>query len=165
MAICMFVALFVSATFAQYETGKTTGTFLLGVGGGGLSGSGAVPIGVEYNFYNFDPKIQAGVFAAYSSTSDDAFGGKWNYTYFVIAGEANYHFMPHNKIDPFAGISLGYNIGSVSWDGTGSYPSPDAGGFFVSGQAGINYWFSPKWAAQFRVGYFPYVAVGVTAAL
>jgi hypothetical protein len=162
----LITILFSTLSFAQYQAGKSTGGVLLGVGGGGLDGDGAIPIAVEYNFYNVHPNIQLGVFGAYAHTSSDYFGGKWNYTYIVLAGQGNYHFkMQAAEWDPFVGLSLGYNIGSVSWDGAGSYATPDAGGFFFSAQAGVNYWFSPKWAVQARVGYFPYFGVGVTAAL
>ena len=138
---------------------------MLGVGGGGLSGAGAIPIAVEYNFHNFTPKIQGGVYGAFATTSADAFGGKWNYTFIVLAGQANYHFYPGEKFDPFAGVLLGYNIGSSKWDGSGSPASSSVGGVFWSGQLGANYWFSPKWAGQIRLGYFPYLSVGVTAAI
>ena len=153
-------------SFAQYQTGKNTFGAVLGFGGGGLDGDGAIPIAVEYNFYNVHPNIQLGVFGAWAHTSSDYYSGKWNYTYIVIAGQGNYHFkMQAKEWDPFVGLSLGCNIGSVSWDGSGSYNTPDAGGFFFSAQAGVNYWFSPKWAVQARVGYFPYLGIGVTAAL
>ena len=170
----LFALLLLSVSaFAQYQPNKTTGSFLLGVGGGGLSGSGAIPIAVEYNFHNFTPEIQAGVMGAFASTSDDygngIVSGKWTYTYIVIAAQANYHFWPKKQIDPFAGLSLGYNIGSSSfkWNTATTFPAPSStvGGFFYSFQAGVNYWFSPKWAGQIRLGYFPYVGVGVTAAL
>jgi outer membrane protein W len=138
-----------------------------------LSGTGAIPISAEYNFLNFERNIQAGLFAAYSSTSEDYYyynSGKWSYTYIVIAAQGNWHFTPGEKFDPFAGISIGYRIGTVSWSWNGtagpySPSSASASDIFLSAQAGFNYWFSPKWALQLRVGYFPYASVGVTANL
>jgi hypothetical protein len=166
--LLLIIILFSGLSFAQYQTGKNTAGAVLGFGGGGLDGDGAIPIGLEYNFYNLHPNIQAGVYGAWASTHKDYSPyGKWNYTYFVLAGQANYHFIiPSAKeVDPFVGLSLGYNFGSVSWEGNGTWGNPDAGGFFFSAQAGLNYWFSPKWAVQARFGYFPYFGVGVTAAL
>jgi len=155
-----------SLAFGQYEVGKNTAGAFIGVGGGGLSGTGGIPIGIEYNFLNFEKNIQVGAFAAYSSTSEDFAVGKWKYSNIIIAAQANYHFLPGNKFDPFAGIALGYDIASSSTEFNPGYSSwnasASAGGFVWSAQVGCNYWFSPKFAAQIRLGYFPYVAVGVT---
>ena len=155
-----------SLAFGQYEVGKNTAGAFIGVGGGGLSGTGGIPVGIEYNFLNFEKNIQVGAFAAYSSTSEDFAVGKWKYSNIIIAAQANYHFLPGNKFDPFAGIALGYDIASSSTEFNPGYSSwnasASAGGFVWSAQVGCNYWFSPKFAAQIRLGYFPYVAVGVT---
>jgi len=173
--ITLLVLIFaVSITNAQYQPGKNTLGALVGIGGGSLNGTGGIPLAVEYNFTNIlDKKIHLGVFGAFASTSEDynwgMGAGKWKYTYVIIAAQANYHFLEGNKVDPFAGISLGYNIGSASWswngNGAGSAPSATVGGLFWNIQGGMNYWFSPKWALQVRLGYFPYLGVGVTAAL
>jgi hypothetical protein len=166
--LVLFVLFLSTTSYSQYEVGKNTGSLSVGFGGGGLNGTGAVPISAEYNFLNFEKNIQAGVFAAYSSTSEDFYYGKWTYTYIIIAAQGNWHFTPGEKFDPFAGISLGYDIGSSSAtynSGYSNYSSPTTGGLFLSAQAGFNYWFSPKWALQLRVGYFPYASVGVTANL
>ena len=166
----LLVALLVTCSnqsFSQYQVGKNTGSLSVGFGGGGLTGTGAIPISAEFNFLNFEKNIQAGVFASYSSTSEDFYYGKWKYTYIIIAAQGNWHFMPGEKLDPFAGISLGYDIGSVSSTYNSGYSyynySPTIGGIFFSAQAGLNYWFSEKWAVQVRVGYFPYASIGVTA--
>lgn len=158
-----------SMLFGQYQAGKNTGGAYLGVGGGGLAGTGALPIGIEYNFYNYNKNIQVGAFAAYSSTSEDFVVGKWKYSNIVIAAQANYHFLPGDKFDPFAGLALGYDIASSSTEykaGFNSWnASASAGGFIWSAQAGLNYWFTPKYAAQIRLGYFPYVSAGITLAM
>ena len=157
---------FSSQSYAQYMIGKNTGSLSVGVGGGGLTGTGAIPISAEFNFLNFEKNIQAGLFASYSSTSEDFFYGTFKYTYFVIAAQGNWHFMPGEKLDPFAGISLGYRIASASWSWNGPAglyePSASASDIFFSAQAGLNYWFDEGWAIQGRLGYFPYFSVGVT---
>lgn len=163
LSIIFFVT---SLAFGQYQVGKNTAGVLIGVGGGGLSGTGGVPIVIEYNFFNYEKNIQVGALAAYSSTSEDFTVGTWNYTNIVIAAQANYHFLPGEQFDPFAGVALGYNIASSSTEYNSGYSNWDvsasAGGFIWSAQAGCNYWFTPKLAAQIRLGYFPYVAAGVT---
>ena len=157
---------FSTQSYAQYQIGKNTGSLSVGFGGGGLTGTGAIPISAEYNFLNFEKNIHAGVFASYASTSEDFFFGKWKYTYIIIAAQGNWHFTPGEKFDPFAGVSLGYDIGSSSVTYNSGYAnysgSASVGGIFFSAQAGFNYWFSEKFAAQVRVGYFPYASVGVT---
>jgi hypothetical protein len=156
-------------TNAQFKGQSTLGVGA-GYGGGGLTGTGALPLFAEYNFYNINEKIQVGAFAAFVSTSEDfgfaTFSGKWTYTNIIVAAQGNYHFSPGEQFDPFIGLSLGYNVASASFEWTGSTSLPDpaaatVGGFFYSGQAGFNYWMSPGLALQARVGYFPYVSVGV----
>lgn len=166
----LFLVFFVTTlAFGQYQVGKNTAGAFIGIGGGGLSGTGGVPIGIEYNFFNYKENIQIGGFAAYSSTSEDFAVGKWNYTNIIIAAQANYHFLPGNKFDPFAGIALGYDIASTSTDYNPGFSSWNAsassGGFVWSVQAGCNYWFTPKIAAQLRLGYFPYISAGVAFVL
>lgn len=162
-AVFAFVLLVSSFSFGQYS-GKSSLGALVGFGGGGLTGTGAIPIAAEFNFYKVNENVQLGAFAGFSSTSEDiGFGYKWTYTYIIVAGQGTYHFSPGAKFDPFAGLALGYNIGSAKLTG-GSFPwpSPTVGGLFYSGFAGFNYWMSPNFALQARVGYFPYIGVGIT---
>jgi len=164
-AVFALVLLVSSFSFGQYS-GKSSLGLLAGFGGGGLTGTGAIPIAAEFNFYNMNENTQLGLFAGYSATSEDFFGGKWKYTYIIIAGQGAYHFSPGAKFDPFVGLALGYNIGSVTWDGPGSsLVSPTVGGVFYSGFVGCNYWLSQNFALQGRLGYFPYVGVGITYAM
>ena len=173
LATFLFAVLLVTfsnQSYSQYQVGKNTGSLSVGFGGGGLSGTGAVPISAEFNFLNIERNINAGVFVSYSSSSEDWYDGSYKYTYIIIAAQGNWHFMPGEKLDPFAGLCLGYNIGTSSWSWNNGYsdagyysPSVSVGGIFFSAQAGLNYWFSEKWAVQVRVGYFPYASIGVTA--
>ncbi len=152
-------------TNAQFKGQSTLGVGA-GFGGGGLTGTGAIPLYAEYNFYNFNEKVQLGVFGSFASTSEEiALWGKWTFTNIIVAAQANYHFSPGEQFDPFVGLSLGYNVASASWENAAGntlvLPEPTVGGFFYSGQAGFNYWTSPNLAIQARVGYYPYVSVGV----
>ncbi len=170
-AVFAFVLLVSSFSFGQFS-GKSSLGLLAGYGGGGLTGTGAIPIAVEYNFYNYNEHVQVGLLAAYASTSEDltffTTGGKWTYTNIIGAVQGNYHFSPGAKFDPFVGAALGYNVGSATWKWNGTKPSGfsdptvTVGGFFYSGQAGFNYWLSQNFAVQARVGYFPYFGAGIT---
>lgn len=166
-AVFALVLLVSSFSFGQFS-GKSSFGLLAGFGGGGLTGTGAIPIAAEFNFYNYNENVQLGAFAGFSSTSEEFTGYysyKNTYTYIIVAGQGTYHFSPGAKFDPFAGLALGYNIGSVSNESTVpgyTPPTVTVGGLFYSGFAGFNYWLSQNFAVQARVGYFPYVGAGIT---
>ncbi|HRI47524.1 MAG TPA: hypothetical protein PK559_10510 [Ignavibacteriaceae bacterium] len=157
-------------TNAQFKGQSNLGVGA-GFGGGGLTGTGGIPLYAEYNFYNFSDNLQLGAYAAFASTSEDynffVAKGTWTYTNIIVAVQGNYHFSPGETFDPFVGASLGYNVASASFEWSGTKPAGaidptvSVGGVFYSGQAGFNYWMSPGLAVQVRVGYFPYASVGV----
>src|ERR1035437_6000503 len=143
--LVLFVLFLSTTSYSQYQAGKNTAGVLVGIGGGGLSGTGEVPISAEVNFLNIERNIQCGVFVSYASASEDfGYGDQWKYTYIIIAAQGNWHFMPGEKLDPFAGLSLGYDAASVSYNGPHNnyYSNPTVGGIFLSAQAGLNYWFT-----------------------
>lgn len=159
--------------FAATQMSAQNLSVIAGFGGGGLEGTGAIPIGISYEFYKINDNIVAGAFASFASTSEDynagfGYSGKWSFTNIIVAAQANYYFSPGNTFDPFAGLSLGYNVASASWEWDKkpnfpgvTDPSATAGGFFYSAQVGFNYWFSKSMALQVRAGYFPYIAAGL----
>ena len=130
----------------------------LGLGMYGLYGSSSLPpIFVAFETGVAD-KITAGGIVAFSSSSQDFFGGNWKFTYIVICGRGAYHFLEHNKdFDAYAGLGLGYSIVSVSETFTQQnlFRVGGAGGsyFFFDIFGGGRYYFSPKWAAMAEVGY------------
>lgn len=65
------LVLFTSTSFAQFDAGKTTVGVGAGFGGGGLDGSGAIPITLEINFLKLNDNLQGGIFAAYACTSEE----------------------------------------------------------------------------------------------
>jgi len=171
LVLFIAVALFSSLSFAQFKSSQASFGATIGFGGGGLSGEGAVPIGLEYNFYEYNKNVQVGGYFGFAGTTEELnFGtskGKWTYTNIIIAAQGNYHFFPGEKFDPFVGVTLGYNVASATWEwdpkpANAIDPTVTAGGVVYSGQAGFNYWFSPKLAGQVRIGYFPYLGVGIT---
>lgn len=165
----LLVLLFSSISFAQFDADRSSIALGVGYGGGGLDGSDAIPFTAEFNFFKFNDKIQGGIFASYASTSESynfyTSSGEWTYTNIIVAAQANYHFSPGEKFDPFAGVALGYNVASASWewDGNSNLPEPsaNAGGVFYSGQVGFNYWFSKSMAVQVRAGYYPYISAAI----
>ncbi len=100
--------------------------------------------------------IGIGGIARYWGYSETYYDGKWKYTDILIGAQANYHFkIGDGKFDPWLGVTLAYDAGSVSWDGPSghSYVSPTYGGMFFGGNAGARYWVSPAFAVSARLGF------------
>jgi hypothetical protein len=98
--------------------------------------------------------IGVGGLFRYWSYSEKFSSGKWKYTDILIGAQGNYHFkLENDKIDPWAGLVLAYNGGSVKWDGPlATFPKPSHGGLFLGVHAGGRYWFSPTMAVSGRFG-------------
>jgi hypothetical protein len=155
-----FLLFFTNIFFAQYAVGKHYAGPSLGLSFLGSS----VQLGANYE-YGMDVKeigidapgkLGIGGIVRYWSYSEKYFGGEWSYTDILIGAQANYHFkIGSDKWDPWAGITLAYDVGSVDWDGPGgnNYSEPTYGGFFLGGNAGIRYWVSPTLALSARFGF------------
>ena len=98
----------------------------------------------------------------------------WKSTGILIAGRASYHFAIPNdigkKLDPYAGVLIGYVITNYSYDygyggGTLGYGSPTgkAGGIAVGAFAGAHYLFSPHFGVFGELGYtsFSILSLGI----
>ena len=160
--LTVLVCLLVLASLAAatgYEKGKTIIGPLVGVNWYGLA------IGAQGE-YGVTDNISVGGIASYSSKSYDAyyFSDGWKVTYISIGGQGNWHFKPAQKFDPFVGVTIGYDIASVTWPaGWDTYwAKPTYGGVFFGGNAGCNYDLSPTVLGRAQVGYPYYLAVGVS---
>lgn len=73
----------------------------------------------------------------------------------VVGVRGNYHFIFHDKFDPYAGIILGANLQNSKWRGDGADPDVDFtdttpfGGAYV----GARYFFSDNFAVYAELGY------------
>lgn len=124
----------------------------------GFAFLGSTPdFGVSYeygmNMQNFGLVGIGGLFR-YWGYSESYFGGSWKYTNILIGAQGNYHFvLSSNKLDPYVGIVLAYDAGSVSWSGPyGSYATPAYGGLWLAAQGGARYWVTPTIAISGRIG-------------
>jgi len=152
----MFAVFFLFSTkgYSQYELNRSyLGPTI------GLSFLGSTPqFGLNYEYsmqlQDFGSVGFGGVFR-YWSYSEDYFYGKWSYTDILIGAQGNYHFkVTNDKWDPWVGLTLAYDAGSVKWDGPyATYASPSYGGFFLGAQGGVRYWVSPALAIVARIGY------------
>jgi len=165
VAILAVLVLMSSTGFAQYEMGKSYLGPRLGIGVNGSS----VAFGAGYE-YGVTPEISVGGLLDYYQWSTDAFagyGGK--YTYIVFGAQGNYHFGKtlkwDSKLDPFAGLVLGYESITWSWDNNaynGFGWSATSSGMVLGGQAGIRYFLSPNLALYGQVGFgITYIKAGV----
>lgn len=148
-AFLIITGLGITSSFAQsYSKGDN----LLNVGIG-LGGGFGTPIGLSFE-HGFSDQISAGAYVAYASTSQSFGVGKINSTYILTAARASYHFdFGVEKLDPYIGAILGYNIASAKWTGAGAVPASTAGGFIYGGHAGARYFLSEKIALFGEVGY------------
>jgi hypothetical protein len=125
----------------------------------GFSFLGSTPqFGANYE-YGMDIKdfgtVGIGGIFRYWSYGETFFEGKWSYTDVLIGVQGNYHFkLQTDKFDPWIGLTLAYDGGSVSWDGPSgyNYSTPTYGGFFIGANAGARYWVSPTIAVSARLG-------------
>lgn len=169
LLVCALSLAGIAAASAQDE-GFTVTTTDVGpvIGVGGLSGAGvgfggrfekgfkALPslrngvlgIGVSVDYYSFDTSFGLGAF-------------RYDYKVIPVAVTVNYHFaLDNKKLDPFAGVGLGYEHFSLNFNGPGCVVGgfdycDDAGyssGIYLVGHAGIRYFWRPKMALFADVG-------------
>lgn len=149
---------------AQYGQGKKfVGAHV------GLSGVGsAAAFGVNGEFaYNENVGIGAWLDTwGYGQSYTGVGGGDWNVRYVSVAATGAWHFPIESnpKLDPFAGLAVGYFVVSSSWDGTSASVSFAGSGsrVFIDGIAGLRYHFRENLSGVVRAGAsVSYLTVGV----
>ena len=150
--ICLW---FQSPVNAQYTIGKHYAGPSIGLSFLGstfqLGGNYEYAMKVE-NFGN----VGIGGVLRYWGYSENFPGGKWSYTNILIGAQGNYHFKikDNEQLDPYAGIVLAYDGGSVSYSGPGgNFATPSHGGLWLGFQGGIRYFIKPNLALTGRVGF------------
>lgn len=128
----------------------------IGFGLAGLYGSSTLPpITVGYE-NGVDEKISVGGYVGFAGSKETFFGGEWSYSYVIIAARGGYHFLENNdKLDAYAGATLGYNVVSSSATTTVSgFNFSASGSYLLFGfYGGARYYFSPQFAVYGEVGY------------
>jgi len=152
----IFMIFFISFANAQYVKDKHyLGPSL------GLSFLGSTPeIGVNYE-YAIDKEFSIGGIFRYFSYGEDFpfYYGKYSYTYVFLGAQGNYHFKIDNpKIDPFAGLVLGFNTYSSTWERweghKGIIPSASgSSGLYLSAHGTFRYWIKPNLGLQVRINF------------
>ncbi|MBR9976409.1 MAG: outer membrane beta-barrel protein [Bacteroidetes bacterium] len=118
-----------------------------------------IGFGVQYE-HGVSENVGIGGIIRYWGRSEDFFYGSVSWSTIIPQFQAAYHFMPGDRLDPYAGGRLGYAIYSSSVEYKGPYSGNDwsdssAGDIFLTAYGGLRYFFSPKIAGngqlEFRV--------------
>jgi hypothetical protein len=156
LVVCL-IALVPALSFGQFEAGKSYAGPSIGLS---FLGS-ALQIGANYEYgmkMDFGMVGIGGVFR-YWGYSEDFGYGRFDYSDILIGAQGNYHFKMEegSKLDPWAGLILGYDISSAKWVGGpgwfGFEPSATSGGLVLNLQGGARYWLSPTLAVRASIGY------------
>lgn len=153
--ISLVILVFTSNTNAQYEVDKHYAGPSVGLS---FLGSTA-QLGINYEYALDIPNfgtIGAGGIFRYWGYKENFIGGSWSYTNVLIGGQFNYHFkMQNNKFDPWLGVVLAYDAGSVDLEGANNvfYAEPSHGGLWLGFHGGARYWVTPTIAITGRVGF------------
>ena len=156
LMIMMMIGCLTTTATAQFEIGKNYLGPRVGIG---AYGSG-LAFGAAYE-YGVTPEIGVGGLLDYYSYD---WGYGISYTFIDFGIQGNYHFGKllkwDNKLDPYAGLVLGYE--SVHVNGLGVYSAAYSSGLQLGGQAGLRYFLSPHVALFGQVGFgYTYLKVGV----
>ncbi len=155
IAIILLVA---SQLFGQgYKKGVNNLNIGVGMGLNGITGESSLPpISLGYQL-GIAKNYSIGAIVGYSGSTNKVLTYEWTYTYIVVGGRGEYHFMkPTDKLDAYAGGTLGYTIVSVSEpDNLPSYVGGAIGTSYLiyGAHAGIRYAFSKSFGAFAEVGY------------
>jgi hypothetical protein len=141
-----------TASFAAPAPGRLVASAGLGFGVGGVYGNTQSPLLSVSGEYGVTDAVSVGGLLGHSGSSQHYgyFGDEWTlrWSYTIVAARGSYHFadlINNDKVDLYAGASLGYNHVSLSGDRefitSGSYVmyGVHAGGryFFNSRVAGF----------------------------
>jgi hypothetical protein len=156
--LMVLIMISVSALVAQpaFRKGDNLISAGLGIGLAGAYGTSTLP--PIFGMYEkaIHPNVSVGGLVSFSGSSFEFIGGKWKYSYIVVAGRGAYHYLiPDTKnLDTYGGVSLGYTIVSSSVEGIKSEHFSASGSYVFFGIfLGGRYYFTPKWSAMAELGY------------
>lgn len=171
MMVTALIVLTSLAGFSQvFEKGSQVINVGIGLGNTGYWGSyysGFLPsVSASYEYgiveipmgSELTGVVSAGGYMGFSAAkyAYDTFGDDYYLTTdFVLAVRGNYHFIFHDKFDPYAGIILGVDIQGSKWKGDGDDPNVDYTDTtpFGGAYAGARWYFTDNFAVFAEVGY------------
>ncbi|MEW6652134.1 MAG: outer membrane beta-barrel protein [Bacteroidota bacterium] len=169
LTLAVIALLASSAALAQGYNQKGK---VLNVGAGfgfGVEGDATLPplsVGLQFGLTD---KISVGGIVGYAGSKYElALLGKpyeWKYSYIIIGARGEYHFMePNNKLDAYAGATVGYNVVSVTEPsnlGLGVSYSAASSELLIGFHVGARYAIDKNWGVFGELGYgIGYVTAG-----
>lgn len=101
--------------------------------------------------------VGVGGLVGFGGAKKDYGWGKIKANYFIVAARGNYHFIFHEKFDPYAGIILGYYFGNSEVEYNPGYTwwnwEDNSNGFHGGGYVGARWFFTPAIAAFTELGW------------
>jgi hypothetical protein len=158
----------VSAQEKDFEDGTNIIHAGLGLGMAGMYYDTSIPpltVSFDRGIFINEIPLSFGLIAGIAqSTYSQTVGTEefnYKYTYFIFGVRGAYHFdFGIEKFDPYAGITIGYNIVKFSADFPAGYEAiaelieDEAISFFLWGfEIGGTYYFTPKLGAYLELGY------------
>jgi len=163
LAVAFMAFSFANAQTTPYEQGSNVLQVGLGLGGGFSTGTITMPpIQVRYD-YGISDKISIGGVVGFAGSKYNwGAGNDIKYSYLLVAARGNYHFDVNvDKLDLYAGLTLGYNSVTVKDKGAFGGSVKGSGGLFGL-QAGANYYLKDNLAIWADLGYgLGYLNLGV----
>ncbi len=102
-------------------------------------------------------KIGIGGIFRYWSYKEEFPVVEWSYSNILIGVQTNYHFqISKSDFDPWAGLILAYNFGSVKSKiilQNVQFDRIKNGGVFIGANAGLRYWIDGNTALSMRIGF------------
>ncbi len=159
--VCMGVA--AQSDLTTYNPSFDEGDIAIQAGLGlfpaGIYGDITIPpifAAVDYALPIADLPISVGGIVGMMRSEEQYFDWSWSYTYVLIGARAAYHFnLGVERLDPYAGLTLGYNIVNVSEDSDYTGDSFSAGSSYLlfGGHIGTRYFFNENFAIFGELGY------------
>jgi Outer membrane protein beta-barrel domain len=143
---------FAVAVQAQSDVSYDKGNVLVnaGIGVGNLYwGSGfksTLPVNPAVSVeYGITENISVGAAASYSGAKISGTGYEVKYTGIFFGARGSYHFATSEKLDPYAGLSLGYVSASVKdKSGSTAFVTAKSSGLGWGAHVGVRYYFQPN---------------------
>jgi hypothetical protein len=155
VALSLIGLLFAPAAEAQFEQGQRRVGVHVGLSGVGSAASIGASGEVAYT-----DRISVGAWADTWSYGESyaVIGDRysWDVRYIAVAGTGAYHFPIEGqpKLDPFAGLSLGYFIVNTEASGPfGVSYTGDSSRIFFGGFGGVRYSFQERLSGEARLGF------------
>lgn len=148
--------LFSAAEARQLNEGDSVvgGSLGLGVGWGGVTVGGSFERGMIDDIAT-NINLSAGITGIYTNYT---YSSTWSVSHTFVGAmvNLNYYTPDLGQLQPYGGLTVGYNLINVESGYAGSYGSGITGG----GQIGTRYYFSDTLALNVRLG-FPITSLGL----